>query len=118
MGPCRGSFGLRIIKATTDEPLDRIQGACWIGDGLSAGNLPNQALVVVTERNNRWCRAGTFIIGDDHWIPMLNDRDTGVGGPKINTDHSWHVDVLRGTFTELTTPLYDQSFFQSGVDDD
>ena len=45
--------------------LDRPDGAVRVGDCLAFGDFADEYLAVSGERNNRWCGAHAFCIGDD-----------------------------------------------------
>ena len=55
-----------LIEPATDESLRRIDRALGVHDGLPPGQLPDQALTVLSEGHHRRCGSGALGVGDHY----------------------------------------------------
>ena len=85
-----------LLAVDVDRPvrahvaLDRADGAVGVGDGLALGDLTDEDLAVLGERDDRRGRAGPLGVGDDHGVAGLEDADDRVGGAEVDADGLGH----------------------------
>mmetsp|Transcript_13431 Transcript_13431/g.20742 ORF Transcript_13431/g.20742 Transcript_13431/m.20742 type:complete len:362 (+) Transcript_13431:1066-2151(+) len=76
-----------VSEVTTDQTLDVEEGVLRIEGGLVLGSLTDQTFLVI-EGNIRGGDAVSEVVGDDLDTTLLENTDTGEGGPQIDTYHS------------------------------
>ncbi len=79
-----------FFKATTDQTLDRVQGILRVGNRLTLGRLANQGFTVVGVGDDRRSGTTTLSVLDHLGGTVFQNRDTGVGGPQVDTDNLAH----------------------------
>ena len=84
----------RRRRSAADQALDREDGVLRVGDRLAAGDLADQALAALGERDHRRGDAAALGVGDDDRLAALHDRDAGVRGSEIDADDFGHVTIL------------------------
>ena len=91
---------LRIVEAAADQALDREDRVLGIGDRLTAGDLPDQALSALREGYDRGRDATALSIRDHDGVAALDDGDARVRRPQIDSNHLGHRDgLLAGALT-------------------
>ena len=80
----------RVLEATADEALDRVEGIGRVGDSLAFGGLTDQYFVAAAKSHDGRRGAVTFAVFDDTRFTAFHDRDAGVGGPQVNSDNFAH----------------------------
>ena len=80
--------------ALTHVTLDRTERAIGVGDRLTLGDLADEYLAGLRERDDRRGRAGALGVGDDDGVAALEDRDDRVGGTEVDTDCLGHGFLL------------------------
>ena len=70
--------------------LDGPDGAVDVGDRLPLGDLADEDLAVLGERDDGRRGAGALGVGDDRRLAALEDADDGVGGAEVDADRSCH----------------------------
>ena len=80
----------RIVIAAADQALDGEEGIFGIGDGLALGGKADQSLLIFGEGNHRRRGAHAFGILDNFGVFPLHDRDTGIRGAEVDTNHFRH----------------------------
>ena len=93
-------LGADLAEQAAHESLDRVDGVLGIDCGLTAGQLPDQALAGARERDDRRGGAAALGVGDDDGLAALHHCHHAVGGAEIDTDCLCHVGVLRGLITQ------------------
>ncbi len=78
-------LGLFGFVAATDESLDCVQRAFWVGPSLTPGDVANKAVAIVGKAHHRRCSAGALIVGDDRGFPMLDDGYARIGCAQVDT---------------------------------
>jgi hypothetical protein len=70
--------------------LDRADGPVDVGDGLALGDLADEHVTVLAERDDR--RGGPAALGvrDDGRLAALEDGDGRVGGTEVDADCTCH----------------------------
>src|SRR3712207_9423871 len=61
-----------------------------VRDGLALGDLTDEDLTRLGERDDRRRGAGTLGVRDDRGLATLENRDDGVGGAEVDSDRSCH----------------------------
>ncbi len=72
-------------------PLDRPDGPVRVGHGLALGDLTDEHLAVLGERDDRRRGARTFSVGDDRWLAALQHAHHGVRRAEVDADRTCHV---------------------------
>jgi hypothetical protein len=75
-----------LARLAPHEALDREERVGGVGDGLALGDLADQALAVLGERDDRRRGAAALGVGDDHRVAPLEDGDDRVGGAEVDAD--------------------------------
>ena len=70
--------------------LHRADRAIGVGDRLALGDLADEDLAGLRERDDRRGRAGAFGVGDDGRFAGLQDRNDRVGGAEVDADSLGH----------------------------
>ena len=70
--------------------LDRADGAVDVGDGLPLGDLTDEDLAGLGERDHRRGRPGTFCVGDDGGFATFEDGDDAVRRTEVDADGTCH----------------------------
>ena len=78
--------------------LHRPDRAIGVGDRLALGDLADEHLAGLRERDDRGRRAGALGVGDDGGLARLEHRDDGVGGAEIDADGLGHGSSLMDAF--------------------
>ncbi len=73
-------------------PLDAADGAVDVGDGLPLGDLSDEHVAVLRERDHRRGGPPALGVGDDARLATLEDCDDGVGGAEVDAYCSCHYD--------------------------
>ena len=89
---------LRVVRLAVDVDrpvgahvaLDRADRAIGVGDRLALGDLADEDLAGLRERDDRRGGAGALGVGDDDGLARLEDRDDGVGGAEVDADGLGH----------------------------
>ncbi|ELZ48486.1 NAD-specific glutamate dehydrogenase [Halorubrum coriense DSM 10284] len=68
-------------------PLDRLDRAVGVLDGLVLRRLADETLVVVGEGDDRGRRPVALGVGDDLGLVALHHRERGVGGTEVDTEN-------------------------------
>ena len=84
-------FFVDFVIAAPHEPFDREYRVRRVGDGLSFGDLADQALAGLGERHDGRRSAGPLLVCNDRRLAGFHDGDRGVGGAQINTDDLSHI---------------------------
>ena len=74
--------------------LHRPDRAVGVGDRLALGDLADEDLAGLRERDDRRRGAAALGVGDDGGLARLEDRDDGVGGAEVDTDGLGHRAIL------------------------
>ena len=83
-------FDLRVVPATAHEALDREDGVGGVRDRLALGQLADEALAGLGERDDGRDRAIALRRRDDGGLAALHDRDDGVRGAEVDADDLRH----------------------------
>ncbi|BBG29039.1 hypothetical protein ZBT109_0241 [Zymobacter palmae] len=86
-----------IAELTADQTFYRIQRVFRVGDRLTFGRLTDQDFAVVSVCNDRRGSTTALCVFDDARLVTVEYRDTGVGGPQVNTDdtsHEYYLSIL------------------------
>jgi hypothetical protein len=75
-----------LVRLAPHEALDREDGVRGVGDGLALGDLPDQALAVLGEGDDRRRGAAALGVRDDDRVAPFEDRDHRVGGAEVDAD--------------------------------
>ena len=78
------------LPALAHVALDRAEGAIGVGDRLTLGDLADEHLAGLRERDDRRGRAGALGVGDDDGFAAFEDRDHRVGGSEVDADCLGH----------------------------
>ena len=70
--------------------LDGADGPVDVGDGLALGDLADQDLATLRERDDRGRRTRALGVGDDGGLPTLEHGDDRVGRPEVDADCTSH----------------------------
>ena len=70
--------------------LDRADRAIGVGDRLALGDLADEDLAGLRERDDRRGGAAALGVGDDDGLAGLEDRDDRVGGAEVDADGLGH----------------------------
>ena len=79
-----------FVEAAAHEALDREDRVLRVGDGLPLGDLPDQPLAGLGERDDRRRQPPAFRIGDDDGLAAFHDGDDGVGRAQVDADDFAH----------------------------
>ncbi len=79
-----------------DVPLDRPDCAVGVGDGLPLGDLADQHLAVLGERDDGRRGARPFGVRDDGGLAAFENRDDRVRRAKVDANRSCHGSLLLG----------------------
>jgi hypothetical protein len=79
-----------LIEIAPDEALDRIKRIVRVDRRLALRRLPDQALTVLRERDNRRRGAVAFRVRNNDRIAAFHHRDDRVGCSQVNADNLWH----------------------------
>src|SRR6266487_2379771 len=82
-----GPVGAHLALHRTDRPVD-------VGHRLALGDLADQHLAVLGERDDGRRGPRAFRVRDDRGLAALENRNDGVGRPEIYAYRSCHVSVL------------------------
>src|SRR5690606_27850065 len=74
--------------------LDRTDRPVHVGDGLPLGDLTDQDLAVLRERDHGRRGPRALRVRDDGGLTALENRDDGVGRPQVDTYRTCHEYVL------------------------
>ena len=85
------ALDLGVVEPTAHEALDRIDRVAGIGDGLALGQLADEALAGLGERDDRRDRPAAFGGRDDGRLAALHDGHDGVRGAEVDADDLAHV---------------------------
>ena len=77
--------------------LHRADRAIGVGDGLALGDLADEDLAGLRERDHRRSGATALGVGGHDGLAGLEDRDDGVGGAEVDTDGLGHEQLPPGT---------------------
>ena len=80
-----------VVEPTTHEALDRIDRVAGVGDGLALGELADEPLTGLGERDDRGDRPAAFGGCDDGRLAALHDGHDGVRGAEVDADDLAHV---------------------------
>ena len=85
-----------------DVALHRADRAVGVGDGLALGDLADEDLAGLRERDHGRSGATALGVGGHDRLAGLEDRDDGVGGAEVDTDGLGHEQFLleRGVVRE------------------
>ena len=89
-------LGAVVLVVDLDLPvrahvaLDGADGAVDVGDGLALGDLADQHLAALRERDDRGGRPRTLGVGDDGGFPTFEYGDDGVGRSEVDADCTSH----------------------------
>jgi hypothetical protein len=86
-----------LLPVGADVALDGPDGALDVGHRLALGDLADQHLAVLGERDDGRRGARALGVGDDGGLAALQDGDAGVGGAEVDADCAGHVWVLLRT---------------------
>ena len=94
---------LRVVRLAVDVDgpvgahvaLHRADRAIRVGDRLALGDLADEDLAGLRERDDRGGGAGPLGVGDHDGLARLEDRDDRVRGTQVDADGLGHVDCLR-----------------------
>ena len=81
----------RVVKRAADKALDGEEGLFWVGDGLTASWLADQALPICSKGDDRRRGARTFRVFNHFGCFAVHDGYAGIGGPEVDTDDFAHV---------------------------
>ena len=84
------ALDLGVVEPTAHEALDRIDGVAGIGDGLALGELADEALTGLGERDDRRDRPAALGGRDDGRLAALHDGHDGVRGAEVDADDLAH----------------------------
>jgi hypothetical protein len=79
---------VHLPARVADVALHRTDGAVDVGDGLPLGDLTNQYLAILGERDDAGRGARTLGVRDHLRFAAGENGDDGVGGTEIDTDGS------------------------------
>ena len=82
---------LDLLEPAADEPLDRVDRALGVEDGLPAGELADEPLAALRERHHRRRRAGALRVGDDRGLAAFPGGDHRVRRTEVDTDCARHL---------------------------
>ena len=83
--------GLRVFEPATNQALDGVEGAGWVGHRLALCRLADQPLAAVAHGHHRWGGAGALGVFDHAGVRPFHDSDTGVGRAQVNSDDFAHI---------------------------
>src|SRR2546425_3333198 len=75
-----------FVQPPAHEALDREHRVLGVGDGLPLGDLTDEPLAILRERDHGRRDPAAFGIGDDDGIAALHHRDYRVGRPEVDPD--------------------------------
>ncbi|CDK39946.1 NAD-specific glutamate dehydrogenase [Halorubrum sp. AJ67] len=75
------------VAVLAHVPLDRLDRAVGVLDGLILRRLADEALVVVSERDDRGRRPVALGVRDDLRLVAFHHRERGVGGTEVDTEN-------------------------------
>ena len=84
-------FFVDFVEAAAHEALDREDGVLGIGDRLPLGDLADQPLAGLAERDDRRRDPAPFRVLDDGRLIAFHHRDDGVGGAQVDADDFAHA---------------------------
>jgi hypothetical protein len=70
--------------------LDRADGPVDVGHRLPLGDLADEHLAVLGERDHRWGGPRALRVGDNCGLPAFEDSDDGVSGPEVDPYRTCH----------------------------
>src|SRR5690606_19365483 len=79
-----------VFIAAPYEALHCVQGVVRIRDSLALCRLADENFAILAERDDRRCSAIALAILDHLGLPALHDRDAGICGTQVDTDHFTH----------------------------
>ncbi len=82
---------LRVVPATAHEPLDRIDRVGRVRHGLALGELADETLARLRERDDRRDGPAPFGGGDDGRLAAFHDGDDAIRRAEIDTDDLAHL---------------------------
>ena len=82
-----------LVELPAHEALDREDGVLGVGDRLPLGDLADQPLAGLGERDDRRRQPPAFRVGDDHRLAAFHHGDDGVGGAQIDADDFAHCSL-------------------------
>jgi len=77
-----------LVELAAHEPLDREHGVFRVGHGLAFRDLANKPLAVLAKAHDGRRGASAFLVDDDDRLAVFHDRDHGVRGAEVDSDHS------------------------------
>src|SRR5665811_2621985 len=77
----------------SDLALDRADSTLDVGDGLSLGDLADEHLTVLGERDDGRGRTPALRVRDDRGLAALEDGDCRVGGTEVDPYRTCHFYV-------------------------
>src|SRR5690606_19878106 len=88
----RSSVLLRFLalEAHAHQALDGENGILWVRPGLAPRDAPHQRRAIFRRDDTR-SRPASLFIRDDNDLVLIEEGDTGVGRPKINTNRAFHA---------------------------
>jgi len=78
---------LGVVPLGANEPLDRVDRLRRVRDRLALGDLADEPLAVLGERDDRRGGPRPLAVRDDLGRPELDDGRAGVGRPEVDADH-------------------------------
>jgi hypothetical protein len=84
------------VPLAADQALGRVDRVDRIGDDLALGEVTDEALATLGDRNHRRRGAVAALVGDDLRDALLDDRYAGVRCAEVDAD-----DVLHGKWVTI-----------------
>src|SRR5205085_4416144 len=81
---------LGIVIFATHEALNRKDGILWVGHGLPFGNLADQPLTTLRDRNDRGSQPRSFAVFQNSRLTGLHDGHDRVRRSEVNTYYFSH----------------------------
>jgi hypothetical protein len=103
------SFVRDLVEAPPHEALDRVDGVLGVGDGLTLGDLADQAVAVLCEGHDRGGRPTALRVGDDSRLAAFHHGHDGVGRAEVNTDNLAHCFLSLPIFQPRRSPVWGAS---------
>ena len=79
-------LALHLVVPAAHEPLDRVDRALRIGDGLPLGRIADEPVALVGERDDARRQPVAFLVGDDLDLAAFHDGDDRVRGAEVDAD--------------------------------
>src|SRR5262249_20378899 len=87
-----------FVELAAHESLDREDGVLRVGDGLTLGNLADETLAALGERDDRRRQAAPFGVGDDDRLAPFDHGDDRVGSSEIDSDDFAHGHIMKSEY--------------------